>query len=181
MRRILLAFAILYATFCFGQKQTPLLLRQPTVSKTSSVFNYAGDLWIVDRNGSEARRLTTGIGEETNPKFSPDGSMIAFTGEYAGNRDVYIVPAEGGQPKDPGWKECSVQVQPQQLLPASRPVVHSVGERRIAGGVAASDCGGRLVFAGREADRICSSSQVAAGVEALPWGADYPDLDREPG
>jgi tricorn protease len=99
MRRILLAFAILYATFCFGQKQTPLLLRQPTVSKTSSVFNYAGDLWIVDRNGSEARRLTTGIGEETNPKFSPDGSMIAFTGEYAGNRDVYIVPAEGGQPK----------------------------------------------------------------------------------
>jgi tricorn protease len=101
MRHILfcLFFFVLPVTFSSAQNQPPLLLRQPAVSKTSIVFNYAGDLWIVDRNATEARRLTTGMGQETNAKFSPDGSMIAFTGEYAGNRDVYVVPAEGGQPK----------------------------------------------------------------------------------
>ena len=56
-----------------------------TVSKTQIVFTYAGDLWIVGRDGGEARRLTTGAGVETDPIFSPDGTKIAFTGEYDGN------------------------------------------------------------------------------------------------
>jgi tricorn protease len=77
----------------------PLLLRFPTISRTQIVFNYAGDLWIVGREGGEARQLTSGVGTETAPHFSPDGSTIAFTGEYDGNRDVYIVPAGGGVPK----------------------------------------------------------------------------------
>jgi tricorn protease len=77
----------------------PLLLRFPTVSKTQIVFNYADDLWIVSREGGDARRLTSGIGIEALPFFSPDGSMIAFTGEYDGNRDVYVVPASGGVPR----------------------------------------------------------------------------------
>src|SRR5580698_5736963 len=77
----------------------PLLLRFPTVSKTQIVFNYAGDLWIVSRDGGDARRLTSGIGTEALPFFSPDGSMIAFTGEYDGNLDVYVVPAAGGIPR----------------------------------------------------------------------------------
>jgi len=76
----------------------PLLLRFPTVSKTQIVFNYAGDLWIVNRDGGDARRLTSGIGTEALPYFSPDGSMIAFSGEYDGNLDVYVVPAMGGVP-----------------------------------------------------------------------------------
>lgn len=75
------------------------LLRRPTVSKTQIAFSYGGDLWIVDRKGGEARRLTSDIGIETNPLFSPDGSLIAFTGEYDGNEDVYVMPATGGIPK----------------------------------------------------------------------------------
>ena len=75
------------------------LLRKPTVSKTQIAFSYGGDLWIVDRIGGEARRLTSDIGIEIDPVFSPDGSMIAFTGEYDGNEDVYVIPAAGGIPK----------------------------------------------------------------------------------
>src|SRR6202050_3530175 len=77
----------------------PLLLRFPTVSKTQIVFNYAGDLWIVSRDGGDAHRLTSGVGIETLPSFSPDGTMIAFTGEYDGNKDVYVVSASGGVPR----------------------------------------------------------------------------------
>ena len=82
-----------------AQSNTPLLLRFPTVSKTQIVFNYAGDLWIVSRDGGDARRLTSDVGEETNPAFSPDGSLVAFTGEYDGNKDVYVIPSTGGVPK----------------------------------------------------------------------------------
>ncbi len=78
---------------------SPLLLRFPTVSKTQIAFNYAGDLWVVSRDGGEARHLTSGMGTEALPYFSPDGSMIAFTGEYEGNLDVYVVPATGGVPR----------------------------------------------------------------------------------
>ena len=94
-----------FASLCVGQNTSPatgnapLLLRQPAVSKTQIVFNYAGDLWIVGRDGGTASRLTTGSGVETDPKFSPDGSLIAFTGEYDGNVDVYVVPATGGVPR----------------------------------------------------------------------------------
>ena len=82
-----------------GTSSTPLLLRKPTVSRTQIAFSYGGDLWIVDRNGGEARHLTSDVGIETDPFFSPDGSMIAFTGEYDGNEDVYVIPASGGIPK----------------------------------------------------------------------------------
>ena len=75
------------------------LLRKPTVSKTQIAFSYGGDLWIVDRRGGEGRRLTSDIGIEIDPMFSPDGTMIAFTGEYDGNEDVYVMPAIGGIPK----------------------------------------------------------------------------------
>jgi tricorn protease len=88
--------------FCrpvLAQSDPTLLLRFPTVSKTQIVFNYAGDLWSVSRDGGEAHRLTSGIGFEGLARFSPDGSMIAFTGEYDGNRDVFVIPAAGGIPK----------------------------------------------------------------------------------
>jgi len=75
------------------------LLRKPTISKTQIAFSYGGDLWIIDRSGGEARRLTSDIGIEIDPIFSPDGSLIAFTGEYDGNEDVYVIPAAGGLPK----------------------------------------------------------------------------------
>ena len=75
------------------------LLRKPTVSKTQIAFSYGGDLWIVDRSGGEAKRLTSDVGIEIDPVFSPDGTMIAFTAEYDGNEDVYVVPVAGGIPK----------------------------------------------------------------------------------
>src|SRR5947209_8480472 len=76
-----------------------LLLRDPAVSKTQICFEYANDLWIVSREGGEARRLTTGPGREGAAHFSPDGAQIAFTGEYEGNVDVYVTPAAGGVPR----------------------------------------------------------------------------------
>src|SRR5690348_17014402 len=78
----------------FAQSQR-LLLRYPTVSRTQIVFNYGGDLWIVGREGGDARRLTSGAGEETFPHFSPDGTLVAFSGEYEGNQDIYVIPAAG--------------------------------------------------------------------------------------
>jgi tricorn protease len=75
------------------------LLRQPTVSATQIAFVYANDLWIVNRSGGEARRLTASEGAETEPLFSPDGKWIAFTGQYDGNTDVYVVSSSGGEPK----------------------------------------------------------------------------------
>ena len=75
------------------------LLQRPTMSRTAIVFSYAGDLWSTPRTGGKATRLTSGVGVETDAEFSPDGSMVAFTGEYDGNVDVFIVPAAGGVPK----------------------------------------------------------------------------------
>lgn len=77
----------------------PLLMRSPTLSATSIVFQFAGDLWSVPRNGGQAKRLTNSPGIESDPHFSPDGKTIAFTGSYDGNLDIYTVPAEGGVPK----------------------------------------------------------------------------------
>ena len=75
------------------------LLRYGDISKDKVVFAYAGDLWIAAREGGAARRLTSHVGDELYPKFSPDGKWIAFTGEYDGNPDVYVISAEGGEPK----------------------------------------------------------------------------------
>jgi tricorn protease len=77
----------------------PLILNHPAVSARHVVFGYAGDLWVVDRAGGDARRLTAGAGLETHPVFSPDGTQVAFAGEYDGNLDVYVVPVEGGVPR----------------------------------------------------------------------------------
>jgi tricorn protease len=74
----------------------PLLLRQPTVSQTEIAFSYAGDIWLVPRQGGEARRVTAGQSSATNPMFSPDGSLIAYSATVDGNTDVYLMRASGG-------------------------------------------------------------------------------------
>lgn len=79
---------------------TPLLLQSPTLSQTAIAFAYGGSLWIVPREGGEARRLVTGDpGTASGPLFSPDGSLVAFTGDFDTNPDVYVVPAAGGEPR----------------------------------------------------------------------------------
>src|SRR6266513_1431131 len=75
------------------------LLRFADSSKDKVVFAYAGDLWMASRDGGAARRLTSHVGDELYPKFSPDGKWIAFTGEYDGNPDVYVISTDGGEPK----------------------------------------------------------------------------------
>lgn len=72
------------------------MLRWPDVSATEIAFVYAGDVWLVPKTGGLARRLSTPAGEEMLPRFSPDGSQIAFTGNYDGNSDVYVIPTTGG-------------------------------------------------------------------------------------
>jgi tricorn protease len=93
---ILTGFTTLCLAATSGDK--PHLLQRPALSETQIVFGYAGDLWSVDRKGGHASRLTVGVGVETSPVFSPDGSTIAFTGEYDGNTDVFTIPAGGGVP-----------------------------------------------------------------------------------
>jgi tricorn protease len=101
MRRILWAcFLVVLAFSAAGSANSgPLLLQGPTLSKTQIAFAYGGDIWIVGRAGGDARRLVTGTGMLMGPRFSPDGSMLTYTGDYEGNLDVYVVPAGGGQPK----------------------------------------------------------------------------------
>ena len=103
MRRLtLLLTVLLAATLAAAADQPNLddmrLLRMPDIHADTVVFVYAGDLWTVPTGGGEARRLTASIGFESNPKFSPDGEWIAFSGQYDGNHDVYVMPAAGGEP-----------------------------------------------------------------------------------
>jgi tricorn protease len=106
--RLILAFCALTAIAAAADE--PLLLQKPTLSKTHIVFAYAGDLWSVPRDGGAAVRLTSGAGVETDPAFSPDGTRIAFTGEYDGNVDVFVVPAAGGVPKRLTWHPAADHV-----------------------------------------------------------------------
>jgi tricorn protease len=79
------------------------LLWQPAISKNQIAFIYAEDLWVANVDGSYPRRITVSEGSESNPVFSPDGNTIAFTGQYDGNTDVFIVPSAGGVPKRLTW------------------------------------------------------------------------------
>ncbi len=75
------------------------LMRFPTVYQNQVVFSYGGDLYTVNIEGGIARKLTSYKGYEIFPRFSPDGKWIAFTGQYDGNTEVYIIPSEGGEPR----------------------------------------------------------------------------------
>ena len=98
-RTIALLFALVTVSACLAAAPPTLLLQHPTLSATQIAFVYAGDLWIVPREGGVATRLTSGAGTVSRPFFSPDGNEIAFTGDYNGNADVYVIPAQGGEPR----------------------------------------------------------------------------------
>src|SRR5579864_5642930 len=98
------AFSSMSILSAIGQSTASLpnttrLLRFPTTNDRDVVFCYAGELYTVGKDGGVARRLTSGPGYTTFPHFSPDGKQIAFTSEYDGNREVYVMPADGGTPK----------------------------------------------------------------------------------
>ena len=103
-RCALASLVMLIATFVSAQNTTDTrLLWQPAISKSSIAFIYGEDLWIANRDGSDPRRLTVSEGVESNPVFSPDGGTIAFTAQYDGNTDVFVMPAAGGVPKRLTW------------------------------------------------------------------------------
>ena len=107
-RALAMSAAVLFGGFFLSvQSQTPAgptrLLRTPTVSATQIGFAYANNIWTVPRAGGSARRLTSFQGQTMNPQFSPDGKWIAFSGEYAGNLDIYVVAADGGEPRRLTW------------------------------------------------------------------------------
>src|SRR5436305_8422247 len=96
--RILLCLAVAGLTAGAASGQTKLL-RFPDIYKDKIVFTYAGDLWTASAAGGTATRLTAHPGLELFAKFSPDGRWIAFTGQYDGDEQVYVMPAAGGVPK----------------------------------------------------------------------------------
>jgi tricorn protease len=83
--------------------QDTRFLTQPAISRNHIAFVYANDLWVADLNGENVRRLTSDLGIERAPAFSPDGIWIAFSGQYDGNTDVYIIPTAGGIPRRLTW------------------------------------------------------------------------------
>jgi len=121
MRRVLIILCILIAvaaTTIHGEEAR--LLRFPNVNADKVVFTYAGDIYTAPRAGGNATRLTTHPGLEYFPKFSPNGSMIAFTGQYDGDMAVYVMPTDGGPPKrltyHPGIQRTSERFGPENIV-----------------------------------------------------------------
>lgn len=98
IKKFFLGALVLSAIFTANAKEARLL-RFPNIHGDKIVFSYAGDLYSVNKQGGTARKLTSNIGYEMFPHFSPDGKQIAFTGQYDGNTEVFVIPAEGGEPK----------------------------------------------------------------------------------
>ncbi len=98
MKRILVALAFSTLTFTLTAQISARLMRYLDVSESHIAFVYGGDVWVVPKTGGTAYKLTESPGEESWPRFSPDGSEIAFTASYDGNEDVYVMPTGGGVP-----------------------------------------------------------------------------------
>ncbi len=98
--RIAAFFLVLFGMMgtAYAEKDVRLM-RYPDVNKNQIAFVYAGDIWTVASNGGDAKRLTSHKGMELFPKISPDGQWIAFSAEYSGSRQVYVMPSMGGTPK----------------------------------------------------------------------------------
>jgi len=99
VRSILVLVAFLATSSLMHAQQEARLMRFPAIHGNQIVFSYAGDLYTVPSTGGVARKLTNDVGYEMFARFSPDGKSIAFTGQYDGNTEVYLMPAEGGVPK----------------------------------------------------------------------------------
>ncbi len=99
---VALSLASAAALFAVDVRDTRMLT-QPAISRDHIAFYYANDLWVADLDGRNVRRLTSDLGVESNPAFSPDGALLAFSAQYDGNTDVYVVPTGGGVPKRLTW------------------------------------------------------------------------------
>ncbi|MCU4174449.1 S41 family peptidase [Carboxylicivirga sp. N1Y90] len=103
MHKLITTLALL-SLWAYGSAQIDArMFRYPDVSNKQITFTYAGDIWIVSKDGGTATKLSSPQGEESYPKFSPDGNTIAFSGNYSGNTDVYTIPVNGGIPTRHTW------------------------------------------------------------------------------
>jgi tricorn protease len=151
------------------------LLRFPDIHGDRIVFTYGGDLWTSSVSGGTATRLTTHPGVEVFAKFSPDGQQIAFTGQYDGDEQVYVVPSSGGVPKQLTW------------YPAGAPRAERWGyDNQVYGW---TKDGSRILFRGNRSSWTLSQTRLytvaAAGGSAVPLpmplagsGAYSPDGKR---
>ena len=137
MKPITLALALLLSLSAAALAQAPadkpLLLQNPTVSRTQIVFSYAGDLWAVGRDGGDARRLTAGTGVETDPRFSPDGEWIAFENYLRSFPDLFLMRPDGSDRRQvtdvgsyagsPSWRPTPGNVLVRPAGPALGPTI----------------------------------------------------------
>jgi len=107
------------------------LLSQPALSATRVAFAYAGDIFSAKVDGTDVRRLTSADGDESSPAFSPDGQWLAFTGNYDGNSDAYVVAATGGAPRRLTWHPSADVVQ--GFTPDGRSVLFTSGRSSWTG------------------------------------------------
>ena len=188
---LLTAASVTIASTAIAADTGTRLLRTPTVSATEIAFAYAQNIWVVPRAGGAARRLTSFQGLTTNPHFSPDGKWIAFSGEYAGNLDVYVVPAAGRRADAP---HVAPGRRPRAGLDARRHGRHVLvdarhvgaerraalldraarGRRRVADAAAARLPGQDL--ARRHARRLPHEQLVGRGAPQLPRRPEPADL-----
>ncbi|MCK6605898.1 MAG: PDZ domain-containing protein [Ignavibacteriaceae bacterium] len=98
MKSFLAAVIVLAAAVNMWSQIDARILRHPDVSETQITFVYGGDVWVVNKEGGLAVKLSSPQGAEAFPKFSPDGSQIAYTANYEGNYDIYVIPSKGGVP-----------------------------------------------------------------------------------
>lgn len=98
MRTFIFTF-ICFLIVSIGKAEEARLIRFPHINGKQIVFSYAGDLYTVSDQGGTARKLTSDIGYEMFPRISPDGKYIAFTGQYDGNTEVFVIPSAGGIPR----------------------------------------------------------------------------------
>ena len=99
----LLATSALAAPMAHAQESETMLLRDPALSDNALAFVYAGDIWIAAPDGSNPVRLTSHPADERDPVFSPDGTRIAYTANYDGNADVFVIDVRGGEPQRLTW------------------------------------------------------------------------------
>src|SRR6266567_7160288 len=110
LKRCFVLLVIACSSLVLAQEnQEGRLMRFPDIYKDKVAFMYGGDLWLASTSGGTARRITSHQGRELFPKFSPDGKWIAFTGQYDGNFNVYVMPSTGGQPKQLTFYQGSAQ------------------------------------------------------------------------
>ena len=99
IRFLFLILATLVVSVPIVAQSKPMLYRSPSMNQTHVAFGFGGDIFTVPKSGGRAMRLTSSVGNESGPRYSPDGTMIAFTGQYDGNTDVFVMPAMGGEPR----------------------------------------------------------------------------------